>query len=140
MPQSVGRISQCSPVCSVAVLAASIFSKLNSRELVIIRVRSRLAFSPCSAVSLCLRGRFWLRLFGNLSAFGNELQRNPSSSYALAYSFGAAAGAQLSQDGADMKFHGVLRNVQLCGNFFIAQSFAHQPQDLVFTRGQGFNQ
>ena len=39
-----------------------------------------------------------------------------------------------------MKFHSVLRNVQLCGNFFIAQSFAHQPQDLVFTRCQGFRQ
>src|SRR5438477_11895780 len=102
MPQSVGRISQCSPVCSVAVLAVSIFSKLNSREFVLIRVRSRLAFSPCSSVSLCLRGRFWFRVFWQFRRFWQcSLQRNPSSSYALAYSFGAAAGAQLTKEGDD---------------------------------------
>ena len=59
---NTSQISQCSPIFSAAVLAVSIILKINSRQFVPIRVRSRLAFSPCFSVPPCLRGRFWLRL------------------------------------------------------------------------------
>src|SRR5205085_1389633 len=86
------------PVCLGAVLAASIFSKLNSRQFVRIRVPSRLAFSPCSSVPPCLRGRFWLRLCYAASFAVNECDLRRRLQYLCGHLRGdrpvAAAGAQ----------------------------------------------
>src|SRR5205823_9938992 len=82
-PNNLSRISQRSPAFSVAVLAAYIFPKINSRQFARIRVRSRLAFSPFfsapSASSAVKKVWLWLAVAVVLTgcAVGPNYHRPP---------------------------------------------------------------
>src|SRR5215207_7548515 len=49
---------------------------------------------------------------------------------------GAAGGAELAEERADVEFGGVLTDAELASDGFVGQTLRHEQEDLLFSRGQ----
>src|SRR5947209_6949579 len=74
-----------------------------------------------------------------ISLLAGNLEKNQSPPQTFCDRFGAARDCQLSQNRADVKFGGVLRDAQARGNLFIAEAARQQAQHLDLAPRQLLN-
>src|SRR5215469_14359354 len=56
------------------------------------------------------------------------------------HGLGTSGRAELAEDLRHMKFCGVIRDPQLCGNFLVSKSRCKHTENLQFARSEGFHQ
>jgi hypothetical protein len=70
----------------------------------------------------------------SLEGFTSE--KDQAAANAEGNGFGAAGGAELAEDGGDVKLDGVLRDVQLCGDFLVAKATGEHLENFALARGE----
>lgn len=83
----------------------------------------------------------WRNLFQCRSlagAYAEALDRDESAAQTNSGRLGAGGRAQLAQDGADVKLHGVGRDVELRGDLFIREALHHHLEHLPLAHGEVF--
>lgn len=65
-------------------------------------------------------------------------ESNQTDRERTAHSVRASGGAELAEDGAQMKLHRVVADAQAVGNLTVAESLCEQRQHVVFARGERF--